>query len=129
MTRTSRLRPHFVPFAKTIDALNRVSRAIQDERVRAAQAEQQLQAMGGMSSAGEVGIEQQLPLPSAVFDMSAFQGLASRPLSGGAAHGAGGAEGELDPLGFVRALESDFMARNWHEDWWEMDDGGLGGGG
>lgn len=28
---------------------------------------------------------------------------------------------EFRPLGFVRALESDFLGRNWHEEWWDMD--------
>jgi hypothetical protein len=38
--------------------------------------------------------------------------------------------GEVQPLDFVRALESGFMERNWHEGWWDMDGDinvGLGG--
>ena len=33
-------------------------------------------------------------------------------------------EAQLEPLDFVRALESGFMERNWHEGWWDMDGDG-----
>ena len=29
-------------------------------------------------------------------------------------------DGDPDPLGFVRAMENDFIGRNWHENWWGM---------
>lgn len=34
---------------------------------------------------------------------------------------------DFEPLGFMRALESDLIGRNWHETWWDMN-GDLGGG-
>ncbi|KAF2018874.1 hypothetical protein BU24DRAFT_447492 [Aaosphaeria arxii CBS 175.79] len=39
-----------------------------------------------------------------------------------------GAGDSFEPLGFVRALESDFMAKNWHEPWWDMKCGDIGAG-
>ncbi|KAF2792218.1 hypothetical protein K505DRAFT_376215 [Melanomma pulvis-pyrius CBS 109.77] len=33
---------------------------------------------------------------------------------------------DFEPLGFMRALESDLIGRNWHETWWDMN-GDLGG--
>jgi hypothetical protein len=34
--------------------------------------------------------------------------------------------GELQqPLDFIRALENDFIGRNWHETWWDMDGDGA----
>lgn len=41
-----------------------------------------------------------------------------------------GMDGDFEPFGFVRAMENDFMGRNWHEPWWDMNgdmDTGLGG--
>jgi hypothetical protein len=31
--------------------------------------------------------------------------------------------GDVQPVDFIRALENDFMGRNWHEAWWDMDGG------
>jgi hypothetical protein len=148
MTRTCSVRPNFVPFANTIAALNRVSRAIQDERLRLRCQQNQVttttttaeattgtadrEGGGGGGSGRDPSDAAMLDALPAAFDMAAFQELASRPLGSGqlaATTAAAAAEGEMDPLGFVRALENDFIARNWHEDWWEMDGAGLGGGG
>ena len=30
-------------------------------------------------------------------------------------------DGYLDALDFVRSLETDFLERNWHEEWWTID--------
>jgi hypothetical protein len=32
-------------------------------------------------------------------------------------------DGYLEALDFVRSLESDFLERNWHEEWWNMNGG------
>jgi hypothetical protein len=44
------------------------------------------------------------------FDMSAFAPFPEFPFN---------FEDGTQPLGFVRALENDFTARNWHEGWWD----------
>ncbi|KAF2032544.1 hypothetical protein EK21DRAFT_98927 [Setomelanomma holmii] len=96
MEETSAQRVDFLPFARTINALNKVSRSIQDER-------QRMQASGGI--AGEINV-----MPE--FDAAAFASFPDFPFN---------FDDPAQPHGFVRALESDFMARNWSEGWWDHD--------
>jgi hypothetical protein len=84
----------FVPFARTINALNKVSRSFQEERRR---------AQNASSSAGEMAT-----LPD--FDISAFASFSDVAFT---------MDDTMHPLGFVRALETDFTGRNWHEGWWD----------
>jgi hypothetical protein len=123
MTDVSTQRPDFVPFANTINALNRVSRTLQDERRRgAALAETRAPGYSAMDDPNipwsSYDTFQDLvatELPD--FDMSAFS-LPDYPNS---------VEGDFQPLGFFRALETDFVARNWQPDWWDLS-GGTGEG-
>jgi hypothetical protein len=93
MARTSALRTDFLPFARTINALNKVSRSIQDERRKAANL---------AATTGEV-------IPD--FDFSAFASFPDFPFN---------FEDSSQPFGFVRALENDVIARNWNEGWWDI---------
>lgn len=138
----------FVPFSNTINALNKVSRTIQNSRRK-----QPSPLMSGESmdttnpsttpattntpkSPSQKQQQQQpqpqqpLPwginLPTSTAD--AFQMLSSPgfDLSGPAFPSfsdvsMNNASGEVQPLDFIRALENDFIGRNWHETWWEMD--------
>jgi hypothetical protein len=120
MSETSTQRQDFVPFAKTINALNRVSGTLQDERRKAV----------GLAGTGCPGYSamQEANLPSSSydtfqdlvatelpdFDMSAFS-LPDYPSN---------VDGDFQPLGFFRALENDFVARNWQPDWWDLGGGG-----
>lgn len=48
------------------------------------------------------------------FDSTAFPSLPDYPMN---------MDGELHPLGFVRALENDLQNRNWQDGWWDMNTG------
>ncbi|KAF2833134.1 hypothetical protein CC86DRAFT_310811 [Ophiobolus disseminans] len=102
MAEASVQRADFRPFERTINALNKVSRTIQDERRKAA-------ARSSDPAAGE--ITNTMP----EFDASAFASFLDFPLN---------FDDTSQPFGFVRALESDFTGRNWHEGWWDagLDD-------
>ena len=50
-------------------------------------------------------------------DIDAFQSLAGLDFPDF------GINEDLQPLDVVRALESDFIGRNWHETWWDMGEG------
>jgi hypothetical protein len=118
MAQVSSQHQDFMPFAKTINALNKVSRTLQDERRKEKT----------MNEAGQGGTEQGMGLPSTSFDAfhnlvaselldldtSAFSSLPDYPAD---------LEGENYPFGFVRALENDFVARNWQADWWDQGRG------
>ncbi|KAH8723455.1 hypothetical protein GQ44DRAFT_741061 [Phaeosphaeriaceae sp. PMI808] len=89
----------FKALAATINALNKVSRTIQDERRKA-------------KAAGPVSGDIANIIPD--FNASVFASHPNFPFH---------FEDVPQPLGFVRALESDFVARNWHEGWWDVGDG------
>jgi hypothetical protein len=124
MSQTSTQREDSVPFAKTINALNRVSRTLQDERRKAT-------ALDRTGDTGYNAMQESSMPPSSYdtfqdlvanelpdFDMSAFS-LPDYPTN---------VEGDFQPLGFFRALENDFVARNWQPDWWDLSGGGVGEG-
>lgn len=101
MAEASVHRTDFRPLERTINALNKVSRTIQDERRRAA-------AGRSNPSAGETSNM----MPD--FDMSTFASFPDFPINFDDAN---------QPLCFVRALENDFTGRNWHEGWWDAGAG------
>jgi hypothetical protein len=90
----------FTPLARTINALNKVTRTIQDERRRA----------GAGSDSVHGGTTNGMP----DFDLSALASFPDFPFN---------FDDATQPLGFVRALENDFMGRNWHEGWWDAGAG------
>jgi hypothetical protein len=99
MSEASDVRADLSPFARTINALNKVSASFQDERRRAKNADT------------AVGITAET-MPE--FDMSAFASFPDLPFN---------FEDGTQPLGFFRALENDLTARNWHEGWWDAGAG------
>jgi hypothetical protein len=106
MNEASAKRTDFSPFARTINALNKVTRTFQDDRRR---------MKDGNPAIGETADT----MPE--FDMSAFAPFPEFPQFN--------FEDGTQPLGFVRQLENDFTARNWHEGWWDagLGDGMMGG--
>jgi hypothetical protein len=113
-------RPNFVPFARTVNALNKVSRTLQEERRR----ERTTRGSGLVSHSTPQGLN--LPpvtfdnfqsivaseLPE--FDPSTLSSMPDFPMT---------FDGSLHPMGFVRALENDFIGRNWHDNWWDLNGG------
>ncbi|KAF3043150.1 hypothetical protein E8E12_004905 [Didymella heteroderae] len=106
------IRPDLEPFTKTIKALNKVSRTIQDSRRK-----RPLSADGHPANMSSRQTQPDnlntLSIPD--LDPSAFDTFPDFPMT---------MDGDPDPLGFVRAMESDFIGRNWHENWWDTS-GGL----
>lgn len=102
------IRPDLKPFAKTIKALNKVSRTIQDGRRK-----RPLSAEDRSTDASKIQQQPEQPITLAIpdLDLSAFDTLPDFPMT---------MDGDPDPLGFVRAMENDFIGRNWHENWWDM---------
>jgi hypothetical protein len=118
MSQTSLLHKDFDSFAKTVNALNKASRTIQDirrEQVNSVSDDGQ-QRMSSLKGANPtfnpftIGTFQDLASAIPSFDTSVFS-------NGGelAIDGAGGS------YGFMRALEHDFVGRNWNEAWWDME--------
>ncbi|CAO2650629.1 Nn.00g019210.m01.CDS01 [Neocucurbitaria sp. VM-36] len=127
MAQACAVRQDFLPFAKTVNALNKVSRSLQDERRK----DQSIDGINEMSEATQLpphGVH----LPTATFDnfqdlvaselpqfdATSFPSLPDFPMT---------LDGDFHPLGFVRALENDFQNRNWHDNWWDLS-GGAGEG-
>lgn len=112
MVKTCTVLSDFVPFAKMVNALNKVSRAIQDGRRN-----NRPDFLSGEVTPNVSNTQQQFQNMASIMpniDYSAFGSFADLPMN---------AEGGLDPLGLVRALENDFTGRNWHESWWDMEGG------
>ncbi|USP74175.1 uncharacterized protein yc1106_01449 [Curvularia clavata] len=109
-------RRDMIPFAKTIDALNRVSRTLQDERRK----EMTPSLTNRVGYTGTQGLNlmptsfdtvQNLvatELPD--FDMSNFSVPTYLPDT----------ESDFQSLGLFRALENEFVARNWQGNWWDL---------
>lgn len=106
------IRTDLKPFAKTIKALNKVSRTIQDGRRN----KRPLTAEGQPVDMGNTQQQPDSLNPMAIPDLdpSAFDTFPDFPMT---------MDGDPDPLGFVRAMENDFIGRNWHENWWDMGGG------
>jgi hypothetical protein len=101
------IRADLRPFTKTIQALNKVARTVQDSRMKSAE----VQSVGGLGGAPQ--------LPDALnttatvvpeLDLSAFDTWPDFPMT---------MDGDPDPLGYVRALENDLIGRNWNGEWWD----------
>lgn len=107
------VRSDLKPFAKIIKALNKVSRTVQDGR-------RNKRPSTGQGQPDDVSAPQQpVNNDSSTFsipdlDPSAFDTFPDFPMT---------MDGDPDPLGFVRAMENDFIGRNWHENWWDMGAG------
>ncbi len=114
MDHTSKtIRAELKPFAKTIRALNRVSRTMQDSRRSARPVSPEQQHAGSSVVQQDPGnLNSNIFMPQ--LDPSAFEAIPDFPFT---------TEGDPDPLRFVRAMESDFMGRNWNENWWEQGGG------
>jgi hypothetical protein len=120
MTQSCTERQDLAPFAKTINALNRVSRTLQDERRK-----------GPATVESGESVVQGLNMPPTSFDtiqnlmaselpdidMSAFSSMPDYATN---------MDGDFQSLGFFRALENDFVTRNWQTDWWDLG-GGVDG--
>lgn len=102
MTQTSQLRADFLPFARTINALNKVCNTIQDERRK--------QADKPTSSSSSSATPHN-PFTAENLDVSAFPEFSGFPIS---------FDESYQPFGLVRALENDVIMRNWNEAWWDM---------
>ena len=114
MEHTSKtIRSDLKPFVKTIKALNKVSRTIQDGRrnKRPTTAESQPADPNGTQQQPD-NVANNMAMPD--LGPSAFNTFPDFPMT---------MDGDPDPLGFVRAMENDFMGRNWHDNWWDMGDG------
>jgi hypothetical protein len=99
MSTASDQRRDLLPFARAINALNKVSRTFQDDRRRPRTTD---------SPYGQTADT----MPE--FDMSAFASLPDLPFN---------FDDNTQPLGLFRALETDLTARNWHEGWWDVGTG------
>lgn len=105
------IRPDLKPFAKTIKALNRVSRTIQDSRRKSPMS---TDGRPGHTSHGQIQSDNLNIMGIPDLDPSAFETFPDFPMT---------MQGDPDPLGFVRAMENDLIGRNWHENWWDMGRG------
>ena len=111
-------RGEMMPFAKTINALNRVSRTLQEERRREAIPNHAVDA--GLTAQGMNipptsfdAIQNLVATELPDFDMSTVS-IPEYPADVGS---------DFQSLGFFRALENDFVARNWQNDWWDLSGG------
>jgi len=124
------------PFAKTINALNRVSRTLQEERRKSMTTPRDAggggEAQYHNATQGRVNQHQQHQLPHTSFDtiqnlvanelpdfdMSAFASMPDFSMN---------VEGDFQSHGFFRALENDLVMKNWPTgDWWDLSGGGDG---
>ncbi|KAF2856144.1 hypothetical protein T440DRAFT_99182 [Plenodomus tracheiphilus IPT5] len=124
MSEACRRRSNLVPFSRTINALNKVSRTLQDERRKDRSTDDQGRSHRSPS------VSMTLPLTTfdtfqnlmaselPDFDASAFSSVPDLNMN---------LDGDFHPHGFVRALENDFIGRNWRGDWWDL--GGSAGSG
>ncbi|KAL6155517.1 hypothetical protein ACJQWK_05167 [Exserohilum turcicum] len=118
-------RRDLVPFAKTVDALNRVSRTLQEERRKVTVPNLMGEPGYNTNPSVELAptsfdtIQNLVATELPDFDMSAFSMPEYPPDT----------DFDFQSLGLFRALENDFVARNWQTDWWDLGGGvsdGLG---
>lgn len=107
------IRKDLKPFAKTIKALNKVSRTIQDGRRHKRPLIRDGQPLD-LDGAQELQPDNPNPMAIPYLDPSAFDTFPDFPMT---------MDGDPDPLGFVRAMENDFIGRNWHDNWWDSGGG------
>jgi hypothetical protein len=106
------VRSDLKPFSNTIKALNKVSRTIQDGRRNKRPTTAHDQSVDQTNAQQQQENVTNMPIPD--LDLSAFDHFPDFPMT---------MDGDPDPLGFVRAMENDFIARNWHDNWWDMGGG------
>lgn len=118
MTQASSLRTDFASMAKTINALNKVSRTFQDDRLKNTPTTARLlsnpdQQSNGFNPPASTLSEFQPPLSDtsqhAAAEISTFPEFTG--------------DGYLEALDFVRSLETDLLEGNWHEELWNIDSG------
>lgn len=124
-----------LPFSNIITALNKVARAMQHTRRNASQPQSQPQSELHPPLHPST-LPQTIPHPPlqpTAPPLNILHTLLSPILDPYTSHLHGFAfpsdfnpSEDFQPLGLVRALESDFIGRNWHEDWWDMDGVGVG---
>ncbi|CAI6336235.1 unnamed protein product [Periconia digitata] len=125
MTRASAARPHFATLERTINALNKVARAIQNER-RSRHTSKTTTPLSsntprpilGPSTTFDTLQDFADSIPN--FDAAALDAFGE--FSGAEVGGVGGGAG-FHPMGFVRAVETDYVGRNWNEQWWDINHG------
>jgi hypothetical protein len=117
MAQSGTQRRDLVPFERTINALNRVSRSLQEERRKES-----------MLIETREHVAQETDLPPTNFDtiqnlmaselpdidMSNFSSMPDYTPN---------MDGDFQSVGFFRAIENDFVARNWQTDWWDLGGG------
>ncbi|KAF5851162.1 hypothetical protein GGP41_003974 [Bipolaris sorokiniana] len=119
MNEASTQRRNLVPFVKTVDALNRVSRTLQEERRKemvptaTSNAEYTTTPVLNYQPTSFDTVQNLVATELPDFDMSAFN------MPGYSAN----AEGDFQSLGLFRALENEFVARNWQSNWWDLNGG------
>ncbi|KAF2120436.1 hypothetical protein BDV96DRAFT_266195 [Lophiotrema nucula] len=133
LTDVCSLQSDWVPISRTVSALNKVSRIIQESRRRqptqstylpsgqspgqnALVNEQQPQLSEQQHAFADpnnltVPIDETPPLPFPLEDFSDLSFLQDFPMM---------MEGGFQPVGFVRALESDLIGRNWQQSRWDV---------
>lgn len=119
MAKASETRRNFIPFAKTIDALGKVSRSLQEERRKSSSTTdptgRTFTAVQGLNLPTSFDTFQNIVASELQqFDSIALPSLPDYPIN---------MDGEFHPFGFVRALENDLQNRNWQETWWDMSGG------
>ncbi|KAF2192197.1 hypothetical protein K469DRAFT_307028 [Zopfia rhizophila CBS 207.26] len=122
------LQPDFMPIYNTINALNKVSRTIQESKRDGAfpatpRPTTATNTPPTNSQASTMGDQYQ---PAQQFEFhqlgaDIFQGLASPLRATNGQMLEFPFPQDLQPLGLVRALENDFNSKNWHDNWWDMN--------
>lgn len=116
MIQASSARPQFATLERTINALNKVARAIQDER-RQRNASRTTSVTPTDADAATFGTFLDFASSIPNLDASALESFGDFSAT---EMGPGGS-GVFHPMGFVRAVETDFVGRNWNEHWWDMN--------
>ena len=122
----------FIPISNAVNALNRISKIIQEHRPapkpstiphmsqpqtaaavpQQQQPQQQTFPVSGPSHAQQ-GYPQDvnLTIGTDIPQFNFFGPSSDLPVSFGS---------EIQPMGYTRAIENQFVARNWHENWWNV---------
>ncbi|KAF1993490.1 hypothetical protein P154DRAFT_582758 [Amniculicola lignicola CBS 123094] len=129
MKKACKVHPEYVPITNTILALNKVCRTTQDSRRH--KDSPSIDAIPNTSVQPLADLIQ-LPSPSQLQRPTTSRGL--NPPASFALGDIPGSDlpfsfpqdlsldsGEFHPMGAMRALENEFIERNWHETWWDMN--------
>lgn len=126
-----------IPLSNTVNALNKVVRSLQDSRRNKSSPQglgDPMQIATVVNASLSVPGTQQSQQPPQGLDLplstaDSLQSMLATPgfdLSGTSFpflqdFPTNPAGGDVQPVEFIRALENDFIGRNWHETWWDMD--------